>query len=117
MGLLGSVYELISSVLGRHESGGADSREYPINDEDFVHNLTGRCGTCDEEFYWFENDHHLTCHRCDTEYSLSAEDFPDLLRAKCWNCGRVSEEVTGFRAENINFDCPYCEFVWESDTY
>lgn len=91
--------------------------DYPSYDRDFVHNLTWRCTNCGQEIYWQEEDQHLTCHGCDTEYHLTRKDTPELLRAKCWNCGEISTTVGGFRAENIRFDCPNCEFEWESSPW
>lgn len=93
------------------------STNYPTYDWEFVHSITWRCSTCENEIYWMDSDDRLTCHYCDTRYSLEEDEFPELLRAKCWNCGNISDNVGGFRLENIVFDCPHCDFEWKSSPY
>lgn len=90
---------------------------YPIYDRNFMHNLTWECTSCGQEIYWQEDDPNLICHKCITSYSLTEDEFPKLLQAKCWNCGKISPTVGGFRAENIQFDCPNCEFEWKSSPW
>ena len=87
----------------------------PSFDPAFFSNLTWRCTNCGNEFW--DQDNGVVCHYCEANYTLSKDDFPELLRAKCWNCGEISTEVGGYRSENIRFDCPNCYFEWESDPY
>jgi len=89
--------------------------EMPSFDPAFFSNLTWRCTNCGNEFW--DQDNGVVCHYCEANYTLSKDDFPELLRAKCWNCGEISTEVGGYRSENIRFDCPNCYFEWESDPY
>lgn len=97
--------------------GETSDKDYPTYDWNFMENITWRCINCENEIYWQDGDSQLTCHYCDTVYDLSPEDIPQPLRAKCWECGNVSDNVSGSRAENLSFDCPNCAFVWKSDPY
>jgi DNA-directed RNA polymerase subunit RPC12/RpoP len=118
MALLGIMHRLLSLIFGGQKRDEQEERpQYPIYEWDFIHSITWRCTTCEKEFYWLEEDDRLICHRCHTDYDLSREEFPDPLRAKCWNCDRISDAVGGFRQENISFDCPHCEFWWESSPW
>lgn len=109
---------MLPRLYSELRAGVVDSEsDYPSYDPAFIHNLTWECTNCGQTIYWQEGDSTLICHKCNTSYSLTRDEFPELLRAKCWNCGKVSESVGGFRAENIRFDCPHCEFEWESDPY
>ena len=94
-------------------SGEQDAR-YPTDDPGFFHNITWECTNCGAEIYQKRDDPTLVCHTCETSYSLSKEEFPALVRAKCENCGELSNRVGGYRAENMYFDCPNCPFVWQS---
>jgi len=114
MGVLDRLKRLAGSVDG---PVGAKSSPYPVYDGDFWNSITWACNRCGGEFYWLDDDRQLTCHHCDTTYSLREGDFPEPLRAKCWNCGKITDKVSGFRAENVRFDCPHCAFEWESSEY
>lgn len=94
-----------------------EHNEYPIHDGDFFQSITWECTTCGQEIYWLERDDQLTCHNCSTTFMLSEDNFPILLRAKCWNCGTISDDIGGFRMENIRFDRPKCEFSWKSSPW
>jgi len=95
----------------------ASTSQYPVYYASFWRSITWRCIECDQEIYWVDDDERLMCHTCETEYTLREDDFPELLRAKCHNCDRISESVGGFREENVRFDCPHCDFEWKSSPH
>ena len=90
------------------------SKSYPVYHHDFFYNITWKCRNCENEIYWMENDDCLTCHICNTKYSVMENDFPELLRAKCWNCGEISDKIRGERSMNFSYNCPNCDFWWKS---
>jgi len=93
------------------------SSRYPIYDGHFWRSITWECEHCGTEIYWLDEDSYLTCHTCGHEYTLHEDDFPEPLRAKCWRCDKISDEVGGFRHENVVFRCPHCSFQWKSSRY
>lgn len=119
MGLLAFLKKILLTSSNEPDSSlsKSDRRKYPIYDGDFIHSITWRCVTCNQEIYWMKKDSEFTCHNCNSRYSLREDEFPELPRAKCWNCGEISDSLGGFRLENIRFDCPHCEFEWKSSRY
>jgi len=113
---MSSVGDTLRGLFTR-ESSRETSSTCPIYDPGFFANITFKCDACGTEFWESDDTEHLECYHCGHVHAGTADDMPDVVRAKCWQCNTISTDISGFRAANIRFDCPKCDFVWESDRY
>jgi len=114
MGLISRLKRIFSTHDRQSSEAHNRKNKYPTYDQDFIHNITWMCRNCENEIYWMEEDDQFVCHICNTEYSIMDNEFPELLRAKCWNCGEISDNIRGKRWKNFTYNCPNCEFRWKS---
>lgn len=99
--------------------------EYPSHTPEFFYSFTFRCIKCGNEFYPLREDDLLTCHHCETTYLYEdvapppeEREYPEVVRAKCWRCGEISDNVGGIdQYFEPWFDCPHCRFSWEQDPW
>lgn len=114
MGLIGFVKEFWKVPSSRLEE---DTEENRVSyNPDFFERIVWECPECGSEM-GTANDNSVACVDCFSEYFfLSEDDFPDPIRASCLRCGEVSEDISGFRSENIRFSCP-CGFRWKSSRW
>ena len=115
MGLLDSLKQVFSasSTDPTADSSEASRRQHSIDDSEFVHAMMWRCTTCSQEIGWVTGDLNLVCQDCDTTYSLTGKDVPELRRGTCRSCGETSDSSRGSSVETISFDCRHCELEWE----
>jgi len=102
----------------------------------FTAPFTFGCANCGIEIYRFDTDPALICHNCGAQYGGHPKDqsckgkfyqpkiggveflsFPEPLRAKCFRCGTISDDIHGYRWENIDFKCSKCGWEWESSPW
>jgi hypothetical protein len=95
------------------------SDRYPVYQcrPPFFQSITFECCHCGREIYEREQDDGLVCGYCGHDCQMTEDDFPEAIRARCRNCGEISDAVGGPRLENLSFDCPHCGFHWESSPY
>lgn len=90
---------------------------YPVYGTEVDLDIIWECEECEAEMRSGEG-RGMVCPACSANYELNSKDeTPKALRTRCPKCNEVSDEIGGFRASNLVFDCPNCEFRWESYPY
>jgi DNA-directed RNA polymerase subunit RPC12/RpoP len=107
-----------NTTRGTDGPAGRNQRsKYPVYDNSFWYSITFECVYCGEEIYEREEDSGLVCGFCSFEHDMGPDGELQPVRAKCHNCGEISDTISGSRSENLSFNCPHCPFRWKSSPH